>query len=309
MDSIIKIPFINPVKYTQIGYDQLPQYLSRHMDDYPYIDAIRSYEQVTNYFQIWGGIDSIRQQLFSNIGPVSMNVVNCQGETLLTTNWEQKQEDANNPTLFRYDSDLDLNPFGAGVFFLQLDFNGLYSLISEPLVLSESLEETVLIEFVNLPFYDNMIFEDGFTPTLRIAGQMKFKEPGSKRIIYEDDPLNAEILDSKNFRSWTFLIGGVTGIPDYMIDKVNRILGCNDLRIDGRNFTVDPGGKLENENLDGYPMRGWRIDMREKYNRASKYFSTDVNTDNPILMLANVDSKGFIKDDAGGSFFQIIDVD
>lgn len=309
MSNIIKIPFINPIKYTQVDYDQLPQYLSKHMDDYPYIGAIRSYEQVTNYFQIWGNVDSIRQQMYSNIGPVQMNVLDCEGTVLLTSNWTQLQEDLNNPTLFLRESDLDLSPFDSGVIFLQLDFGGLYFLISEPLIISESLDDTLLIEFTNSTFYENMIFEGGFTPTLRIAGQIKFKEPGSKRIIYEDDPLNSEILDAKNFRSWTFLIGGVTGIPDYMIDKVNRIIGCNDLRIDGRAFTVDPGGKLENESLDGYPMRGWRIDLREKYNRASKYFSTDVNVDNPIVMMANVDSKGFIRDDAGGSFFQILDVD
>jgi len=310
MSNIIKIPFINPVKYTQIGYDQLPQYLSKHMDDYPYIDAIRSYEEVVNYWQIWGSHDSIRQQLFTNIGPVQMKIMDCHGDVLLTENFQQKQEDANNPTLFRYDSDLALNPFPAGVFFSQLDFGGLYNLISEPMILSDNLSETVYIEYARKPFYENIIFADGFLPTLRIAGQIKYKEPGAKRVIYEDDPLNTEILDAKNFDSWTFQIGGVTGIPDYMIKKVSRILGCTDLRIDRRYYTVDPGGKLENETLEGYPMRGWRIDLRDKYNLSSKYFLTDdINTENPIVMIANVDSKGFIKDDAGGSFFQIIDVE
>lgn len=309
MSNIIKIPFINPIKYTEVDYDQLPQYLSKHMDDYPYIDSIRSYEQVVNYFQIWGRVDSIRQQLYSNIGPVQMNIMNCQGEILLTTNWEQKQEDVNNPTLFLRESDLDLSPFDPGVYFLQLDFGGMYFLISESQLISENLDDTILWEYSHPTFYENMIFEGGFLPNLRLASQIKFKEPGSKRLIYEDDPLNAEILDAKNFRSLTALIGGVTGIPDYMIDKFNRILGCGNLKGDGRYYTVDPGGKLENENLDGYPMRGWRIDLREKFNRASKYFSTEVNVENPILMIANVDSKGFIRDDAGGSFFQILDVD
>lgn len=309
MDSLIKIPFINPIKYTQIAYDQLPQYLSKHMDDYPYLDAIRSYEQAVNYWQVWGNVDSVRQQLYSNIGPVNMSVIDCQGNVLITSAWQQKQEDANNPTLFLRESDLDLSPFDPGVYFYQLDFGGQYLLISEPQIISENLDGTLLIEYSNSTFYENMIFEDGFSPNLRIAGQLKFKEPGSKRLIYEDDPLNAEVLNAKNFRLWTLLIFGETGGPDYMIDKVNRILGCNNLRIDGRYFTVDPGGKLEQEGLDGYPMRGWRIDLREKLNRASKYFSTDVNVNNPVIMLANVDSKGFIKDDAGGSFFQILDVD
>jgi len=308
MNNIIKIPYINPIKYTEVGYDQLPEYLSKHMDDYPYIDAIRDYEQQVPFWQQWGNTDSIRQQLYSNIGPVTQNVIDCQGNVLLSSNWQQKQEDANNPTLFLYESDLDLSPF-TGVFFLQLDFNGLYSLISEPQIISPVLTDTLLVEFTNTRFYENMIFEDGFNPMLRIAGQLKFKEPGSKRLVYEDDPLNAEILDAKNFRIWTLLIGGVGGLPDYLVDKVNRILGCDGLRIDGKYFTVDPGGKLDQEGLENYPMRGWKIDMREKMNRSSKYFSTDVNTDNQIVMIANVDSKGFIRDDSGGSFFQILNVE
>lgn len=307
MNNLIYIPFTNPVKYTESEYVALPQYASKHMDDYPFADTIRKWEQTVGFYQPWSTTDSIRQQLFSNVGPVTLNVLDCHGNVLLTEAFIQKQEDENNPTLFRYDSDTDLSAFSAMKFFLQIDFNGLYSVISEPMEILDDISETILAEYSNPPFYEGIIYDD-FTPSVRFEGRLKYQKTSSKITAYEDDPLNAEILDAKNFRLFTLFINGPAGIADHFVDKLARILRCNDLQLDGKAYTVLPED-LTVEEVEFYPMRGWKIDVRERLNRTAKYFSTDINTDQEVIMMATVDTKGFIDDDEGGSFFQVLDVE
>lgn len=308
MNNLIFIPFINPVKYTESEFVDLPQYASKHMDDYPYYDTIKSYEQKRRFFQPWSLNDGIRQQLFSNVGPVALNVKNCHGRTIFSDNFIQRQEDANNPTLFRYDSDLDLSIFDPMRFYTEINFNGLYKIISEPMEILADIRETLYGEYVNKPFYEGIIFQDGFTPSIRFKGRLKYKKTSSRITAYEDDPLNSEMLDAKNFRVYTLFIACPSGIPDYFADRLARILRCNNLRIDGKYYTCIQED-LEPEEIEYYPMKGWKVEVRERFNRTGKYFSTDVNTDNEIIMMGNAESKGFIRDDEGGSFFQFLDVE
>ncbi len=105
----------------------------------------------------------------------------------------------------------------------------------------------------NYRYYNDIIFETGFPPSLRVLGKIKYKSPASRDTIYEDQVLNQSILNSVPFRIWELTIGGSSGIPDYLIDKVNRILGCSNLLIDGRLFTKSEGAKLEERALEDYP--------------------------------------------------------
>jgi hypothetical protein len=308
MSNLIIIPFINPVKYTESQFADLPEYQSKHMDDYPYFETIKKYEQHRRFFQPWGSSDSIYQQVFSNVGPVTLNVKDCHGNILLSQNFIQRQEDENNPTLFLYESDLDLAPFGARKFYLEIAFAGTYKVISEPMEILSDTSETIFAEYTNTPFYEGLIFQDGFKPGIRFYGRLKYKKTSSIVTSYEDDPLDAEILNARNFRLFTLFISSASGIPDYFADKLARVLHVNDLWIDGRAYSCLVNDLSENT-VEFYPMKGWSVEIRERYNRTAKYFSTDVNTNQQVVMMANVESKGFIPDDEGGSFFQILDVE
>lgn len=310
MSNFLYIPFINPINYTEVDFANVEQYISKHMDDFPFTETIMPWEQQTRFFQPWQISDSIRQQITTTYGPVALNVLDCQGNTVYSTTFQQKQQDANNPGNYIYESDLALNIFTAGTYFLQIVAGSpaQKTLISEPLIFAETIENSLLIEFSHFEFYNDVIFETGIDMNVRIYGGLKFKAPNAKDTLYEDQSLNMTMLKSVPYRLWRLVIGNAEGIPDWFIDKLNRVLGCSTVSIDGRNYSKNEGAKMEESTEENYPMRAWAIELREKLNRDSKIFSSTGNTNQPVSAVVSVETKGFVLNDNGGSYYQIEDV-
>lgn len=308
MANTIYSPRLNPIKYYKIDPGQLPQYLSKHFDDWQFKNTIRDFEQPVDFYQPWIFEDSIRQQFISNFKPLTLQLLNCKGKVIYETPFQNMQQHFRLPDFYIRQSELDLGSLTGleeGLYYFkikELDW------ISEPQEILEYHPNTVYAEYSSSDnYYEGVIFGSPIVMSLRIPSILKYKSPGSVDTIYTDQNEAETMLHSVPFRVWRFIVGGIGGVPPYFIDKVARITGCDNLKLDGRQYTKAQGAAWEESGLDNYPMSGWAIDLRELLNRNSDVEENDITLLGKASMMLIQDSKWFGLDDNGNDFLEFVD--
>lgn len=306
-------PRLNPVKFIPMTPTLLPQHLSRHFDDFFFMETRLPWQQRKQFLQPWQKSDSIRLQFQSNMGPLKLSVIDVDGRVYSSANLSQLQQNIDEPGMYIFQSDTALGAFDEGVYFMRLDcgaaVDGVFplTLISEPLIILAIQKDTLYLGYRHRHYHGDVAFETGFAPFIRIRATLRLKNLSSKDSFFEDQPMDMTVLESKPFRVYELRIGGASGIPDYLADMLNRILGCSSLTIDGKSYVKSEGAKFEENALENYPMRGWSIELREADNKASHTYLADISAER-MTVVAAVDWKGFSNTDQGGSPEQIIEI-
>jgi hypothetical protein len=296
--------YLNPMMYTEVGFTQDSHYASKHIDDHQFADTIRAWEQQMCFGSVWAPNDVIRHQFISGIGPINIKLVDADDISIVydTEAFQQKQQNADIPGEYIYENDYDIS--GAELekryrFLLTFGSPVQKTFKSEPFILSENIENTLYLQYSHYKFRGDVIFETGIVFYKRIRGSLKYNDPNSKDTFWEDQELNQEILDSKPYDTWDLYLSDEYGIPPYFIKRLNWILGCSELLIDGRYYAKADGSKLEKSEQENYPMTGYKITMRERLNRSGQVTVTEGNPNERLAVVISVDSKGFGTDTAG----------
>lgn len=268
---------LNPVNFVAKKVTEYPTYIGRHMDDYWHRDRLTPWQHLmTPFYQVWMNSDSINLQLITNAGTPTVKLLNSCVGTVYTGTMTQKQNGTTDPTFYIYEISVPLTGIDEGVYFMTIESGispNIISMISEPMFIASTQPNTLLIEYVHKNYFQSMVFETGFIPSIRVKALLQLKQLMSKDTIYEDQILDEVMVRSKPFRIWDFKIGVETPIPDFMIDKVNRIFGCSSLKIDGREYTKNDGFKWEESDNVGYgSLKAYSIELRERYNNSYKEF-------------------------------------
>lgn len=302
MSNQIIQPLINPVKFVLIEPQDIPQYISKHLDDWLFEQQLRNFEDKKSYAQTWLKNDAVRLQYRSNFQPLTLKLFTCDNKEVFDSPFINKQQDFFFPDFYIRQQDLDLVTFEKGFYYFTIpELNW----ISEPFELTDEAPNTLYIEYSNSEMYQDIIFDSPFTPAIRVPAILKFKNVSSRDTIYADQMEAETMLNSVPYRIWEFILGGQGGVPDWLIDKVARIFGCDSLKIDGRFFTKADGATWERVELENYPMSGWKIELREKLNRSSILYENEVDIVGPAAAAIMVDTKGFGISDVGGDFLEI----
>jgi hypothetical protein len=308
MSRIVR-PHINPLQfYLQSPSNGDSRFLSKDFEDWYFSDTILPWQSKPDWKQPFQTTDTLHDQLQTDLGPVTLKMYDCQDRLIDTIPYDQIRQNYNDPDLYIYEVDVDLTGYTPGTYYFTISFGTGPDVIlqSEYIDLQDSHDDTLFLEFSNDTFREDMIFETGIQPGIRVHGTKKYKGPASKNTMWEDQVLNESMIRSVNYRIWTLILGGSYGLPDYMADKLDRMLSCGNVWIDGKQYTKQDGS-LEPSEIDDYPLRGWRIDLREKLNRASRHIEDGTPQNTTVAVLVNVDSKGF-GTDTGGSETVISDV-
>lgn len=309
MANKLEFSFISPLQLVEMNPTVIPQYMSRFMDDFLLGERLTQW-QVKNYFQPWQTNDVIALQAENNMGQLQVDIIDCKLHSYLSFLMNQKQQNQFDPTTFIYESASALTPLAENIYFFRIIAGGgLKTLISEPLCVKAAHSNSLLVEYVNSTFYQGMIFETGILPSIRLNGLLTLKDTQAKDTLYEDQVLDMVMVQSKPYEVYQLEL---FQIPDWMQKKINRIMGCNGLRIDGHYFAKNDGAKWEKDNItDNNLLADYKIELREQINRSSKIFSTDQNENEENNIILNVDSKGFSDTslDASSSIFSVIDVE
>jgi len=299
----------NPLQMFVPDLSQDSRYNSKDFIDFDFPDTILPFEQATSFCQPWQLNDTIQLQLLTNVGPVQFKIRDCRTNAVIDTLlFAQILESENEPGLFIYEVSVPLNLYEEGCYYVELNFGGgIFILRSGDLNFAELHEGTLLAEYQHFENREDLYFETGFFPSVRIPATNRFDKPSQKATVYEDQILNLSALRSVKYRLWNLVIGGSFGIPDYFADMIGGIIGNSDFRIDGKSFTVADGEEMEPNGLDLYPMRGWAVKLRERYTRGGRVYENDEPINAEMVVMINVDSKGFGNSNTG-SQTAIIDV-
>lgn len=292
----INIPYINPVKFVEIDYENIPAYLTKHFDDFLASEQISDKEWMHQicYSQKWQKSDTIKIQVESNYSPINLSLIDGDGEVVSTVVAQNKGTNKYEAGKYIFEAVISLAGVDEGFYCLQLTAGSPVqkTFISEPICVMEVHPTTVLLEYKNSRYHADVIFETGIEFMFRVEGTLDAFKPGGKRVMYEDERLNPTVLSAKPYRVFDLLIGNYTGVPDWVIDKLNWIWSCNSVYIDGKSFAMEEGG-LDIKPQENYPFRGVTIKVREGINRGSKIVQSEGNTDKKLLVVYNIESKIF----------------
>jgi hypothetical protein len=117
--------------------------------------------------------------------------------------------------------------------------------ISEGIHVKANWPMTRLIEYKHNRNKQSTIFTEGYDPAIRVECWIDNFSPEAKFSTAEDQPADLEIIDGIPFRKHKLNIGTGHGIPDWMIDKISRVLLLSDTKIDGIGYTRNVDAKFE----------------------------------------------------------------
>lgn len=308
-------PFLNPLKFHPLDNVQPAQYLSRFQDDWAFRRTIQPWDEKVCFYQPFLQSDQVRLQYTSDFGGMLLKLYDENGYLQATAAFNTMQQNELQPTFFIRQIAFNLAAYPPGKYFFTRSAPGQQVYYSEPIEILEEPESgifldddnpTLCLEYSHWEPYGGIKFFAPYEGLIRIPGILKYKEPGSVDNVYPDQALDMTMINSVPFRVWQLIAGGRYGVPPWFIDKVARIAGCSNFKIDGRLFTKDEGAKFEPGLAEFYPMASWSIDLREKLNRDSQTIEDDVIVEGIQAAAVLVDSKGFGIDGGGSDYNEII---
>lgn len=313
MANKVIISHLNPLQFflPDLASTRDEKYNSKDFTDFELSETILPWEQNVGYCQPFQLNDSIPLQIQSNIGPVNFVLRDCEtGDVINTVQLDQKQESVTEPGLFIYELSFPLAGYEPGCYYGELQFgDDVFLLRTGELNFEELHENSLLLQYKHFENREDIIFETGWLGAVRVQGIKKYLGPKQKTTVYEDQVLDSTNLRAQKYRLWELKVGGTParGIPDYFADMIGGIIGCSDFRIDGKNYTVPEGKEMEPVEVEKYPLRGWAVEIRERYTKASVTFENDVPVGGRLTAMINSDSKGF-GNSVSGSQTAVIDV-
>ncbi|WP_430897621.1 MULTISPECIES: hypothetical protein [unclassified Paraflavitalea] len=294
MSNILKISDLNDTRFYDINPTILPQYLSKHFDLYQFAEQIPSWQSKVKYFQKKQTSDITVYQFESNFDPIVVEVVDRYGIPRISLPATKVRQNKYQPTFFIYEASINWSTLSEGCYWVTVNAgSGLKNLISEPISLKANWPNTLYYEYSNSRYHGNVFFETGIVFKTRIEGRIGRLVPNTDDVVYEDDERTSYLLKSTASTSFELYMGGSKGLPDWMIQKINAIWTCNNVRIDGKSFSKSSETKLDLKSQDNYPMRGITMIVKEGLNRGAMYFSSDADVSKKLVVVHNIDSSLF----------------
>jgi hypothetical protein len=311
MANQLYIPRANPISYYEMDYQALPQYLSRHMDDYMF--RHQHDNPYAAYNQKWIVQDAVWQQMEANFGPISVRVVDCdlvdviapQTATIIRTHKYISG-------FFVYENTISWATVPPGIYFVLLELPGGLVQISEPQEVLESGERTMLHRYKSSTYHGDIIWETGYNPTFRVEARMARMDPATERTGYHDQQFNPRVLRAVPYRTWEIVYGHPFGVPDWVREKLNWIYSCDEVEIDGKLYGVFEESQWDGGEIDpAFPLQFPSIKVQEGLNRASKITTIGVDPNKRLVVGVPVDSTifGDLSAQAGSNLIPINDIE
>lgn len=297
-DNFLYIPFINPVKFFDVDQEDLPKYFTKHFDEWEFPERLYDWQQPEDYVQIWQTTDIIPLQFESTFDPIIVKLLNSDGIAIITLPALIGLPNKFYPNTFSFEVAMSLADLPTGCYRLQITAGAAGPtqktfLSNKQYISSIQIENSLCLEYWNSRFHEDVVFETGIKFQFRVHGYFGLLDPGRKDEQYRDEKYNPTILNSRTFRQWPVHFGDEFGLPDDIIDLLNRIWSCDNVLIDSKSFGISDGGKFEFIEIDTYPKRGVKLIVEEGINRNSKIFKIDTDPNKKLMHSIMVDKKVF----------------
>ncbi len=312
MANQIIIPFCLPVRFYEIDQQQLPQYLTRHFDDF--IDSAQRKEWETQVFynQKWQTSDTVKFQFPSNFAAIQVQLITCSGDIILSQAATPVRANTYMPGFYIYENTISLGSVPEGTYWFKITLGGTKVMISNPQQIKETWPDTMLFEYKNSRFFGDVVYETGIVFGFRCEAFITRLNPGNERTAYNDQRMNPTILKSVPFRGWTIEFGKRNGgVPDWVMDIQNWIWSHDYVTADGKLFAVADGANFEPTEIDKvYPFQEWTLAVQEGINRNGKFVNPVLDINKRIIIAGMVDATlfGDLSENAGSNLVPINNV-
>lgn len=265
-----RIPLLNPFKFVPNQKEK-----GLHFDDDWWCRQIRDWEMRVQYVQKWQRGDHTKLQMESRIAPKPMLIYNMQSEVVKEIEW---QAVFNNSLTSFYELDFNVDDLPDGRYcnyqeVSLLEINEQY--ISEPYDLRDKHYNTRWITYTNTYNDWDVAFTTGVEFGFRC--EMDIMDPDFKRerSAYANQRRRVHTTSGTPYRSFKLYVGDARGVAPWVVDLLNRIFVCNEIRIDGKQYESDLESEFEVTRAKGYPLIGASIDIVEVDDRASSFGATN----------------------------------
>lgn len=155
--------------------------------------------------------------------------------------------------------------------------------ISEPIWIKDSWPDTVLIEYFNSYNKRGVVFDYPYKTKfrLRVEGDILEMQPKIEKTVFVDQGHNERLVRATAYKNWVLSVGANgTSVADWIGDRLNEIVGCDKVFIDGKRYSVGEETQVERLNDDGYHLGGYKVVFGEWDNgKAGRH------TEGPITLL------------------------
>lgn len=292
----VTVSYLSPVQFVPVGVILPAQYHYKQMNSDFFLNCIQEYSIKKNYFQKWQTNDIIQIQCITNgLGPVQLDLIDCNGKNYGTFPMSQIVDPAVGSPYALFQANVTLNLLADGLYYLLLTAGtgGTQAqFISEGLKVKADWTRTLLYKYKSSINRHETIFSSGFYPTLRVEGTLTNFKPSSKYTSYEDEPLDLEIIDGIPTQNFELKIGLDQLVPDYMIDKINRILTLDETYVDGFKI-ARTAEEFEVQRIEGRADAFWTIPIRASLNRMGNTLTVDGELNQSVAVIYQIDSAYF----------------
>ena len=307
------VPHLCPVKFVPLNTTLPAQYHFLNMDADWFMKQIAYWTDQNPYYQPWQTNDAIHLQMQTNgLGPVQVQLIDCNGTVLNTVALAQVLTPAVLSPNALFEGVVPLTGLADNTYYLLLTagVGGTTSIfISEPLLVRADWPETLLFEYSNTKNKQSTVFSTGYNPSMRVHGWIDSFAADSFFTTYEDQPSDLELLNGIAYRKFKLNLGNDQGLPDWVIDKLNRITLLNNVMIDGIGYTRNADSKFESQRTPGQPRAYWSLEIREAENRDGVTLSTTGSIDQGLVVISNINTKGFGDGAGANNIVQVNTID
>lgn len=290
MANIFEIPVLNPLRAlwqsdvlaSNSGTQYLnafnPAFNSRHFDEDWFTRSLKSWEDKRYYIQPYQQSDTIRVQWLGSDGTTGhyqyARLLDRFGSEYVDKAVTVVQETGTYDSKYLYTVTINLYDLKEGIYYLQLGYNGgsgKQYVIFEPFHVKQIWPGTIRLDYYNSYNDQDAIFlTTDYVFQMRLHGSITEFKPASRFHVYDDQPLNSEIVSGVPCRNFKVIFGLTgNGLPDWKADKLDRIFLCNSTKIDGKEFTRESGGAIDPIKEGGAATGMFSLNVRESSNTST----------------------------------------
>lgn len=293
MASKVIISKTNPVKLVEMNKDFIPQYLTKHFNQYLLAEQLKDmpFVENTKYCQIFQNSDTIKIQVSSDYSPISLNLIDKKGKVVASVVFSNIGLNIYEPAFYTYEAQMSLATIAKGCYFLKLIAGTTTTkvFVSEPISIKQKHPRSILFSYRNSRYKDDIIYETGIAFQFRVQGEIVYARTASKRYGYEGQNSSRKLLNATNQEVYKLGIGHAEGVPGWIENKVTKIMDHNEVMIDGTYFTGFEDFKIEQKTEDGTWMRGLSMEVVEGINRSSEVYLFEADSNYGLVIIHQVD--------------------
>jgi hypothetical protein len=298
MNSIYT-PALNPDIFYSGATVSAP-YLTKHIDQFSFLDRGRPWLQNGKFRKIWMTSDIKRGQFSSTFDPVLVELVNQYNIPVITLPALAGIANKFFPGTHIFEFEMSLADLETGCYRMkrtlgsgdtkQIEYGDWEYISSTP------IKETILIEYWSSKDYDkDVVFKTGIRFQLRVPGFIDYDKTGrnKKKEDYRNQKYTNVRLSSKSVEKVPVYFGMTPtsilhyGLPSEITNLIELIFELDNVTLDGKAFSLPE--EFEYTDDKGFRLRGMSASMEPRLNRYSRVREIDVDPNKRIIMGAMAD--------------------